>query len=372
VKRISGFLLALMLALIAAAAAQPISRRSVTVEALEQVIGGAPLSDRELAKRLSRLQLNQRMSNSQRTRLAALLPGHRSHTVLDVLADMSESFDPPPAEIAPIPPPDSQARAEIFNRAVRFVQQTINSMPNFLATRATTRFESRRRLYDTGQSITQYDSVFRSADHSSVGVLFRDGAEVENSDHRKPRLGLVSWGEFGPLLSVITADMLKGTVTFHHWERDSGDLIAVFDFQVPIEDSYYIVRYCCNLPGGVKNQLFQVQPAYHGRIAIDSSTGGIVRLVISADLQPPAPIWRADIAIEYGPVELGGKTYICPLRSIAISTAANAFGQAATTLTNPEGASGPADAIGITFLNHTVFENYHLFRGDLRIGSYPK
>lgn len=298
-KRIPGLLLALTLGSIAAAVAQPISRRSVTVEALEQVIGGAHLSDRELAKRLSRLELNQRISNSRRNRLAALLPGERSRAALDVLADMSEFFDPRPADIAPIPPPDSHARAEIFNRAVRFVQQTIHSMPNFLAMRATTRFESRRRLYDTNQSITQYDSLFRSADHASAGVLFRDGAEVvENSDHRKPRPGLVSWGEFGPLLSVITADMLKGTVTFHHLERGSDDFIAVFDFQVPAEDSHYVVRYCCNLPGGIKNRLFQVQPAYHGRIAIDSSTGVIVRLVISADLQPPAPIWRADIAIE--------------------------------------------------------------------------
>jgi hypothetical protein len=109
-----------------------------------------------------------------------------------------------------------------------------------------------------------------------------------------------------------------------------------------------------------------LQPAYHGRVAIDPASGAILRLMVSADLEPEDGITRADVAIEYGPVELGGKTYICPLRSVALSVAAT-IQQAAATLSNPAAPSGGLNDIGITSLNHTVFEEYHLFRGDMRM-----
>jgi hypothetical protein len=48
-----------------------------------------------------------------------------------------------------------------------------------------------------------------------------------------------------------------------------------------------------------------------------------MRIVINADLDeerdPDVPLIRSQLLVEYGPVELGGKTYICPLRSVTIS-----------------------------------------------------
>lgn len=139
--------------------------------------------------------------------------------------------------------------------------------------------------------------------------------------------------------------------------------------------SNYVVRFCCRLhyefAQGTTKPDYQLQPAYHGRIAIDPTSGAILRLVVSADLKPEEVISRADVAIEYGPVDLGGKTYICPLASVALSVAP-AIGQAAVTLSNPAAPSGGFNSIGITALNHTVFEGYHLFRGDVRIVPDPE
>jgi hypothetical protein len=55
--------------------------------------------------------------------------------------------------------------------------------------------------------------------------------------------------------------------------------------------------------------------------------------------------------VEYGPVEIGGKTYTCPIRSVSISLNYDAF--ARTPETN--------------LLNDVTFADYHLFRPESRI-----
>jgi hypothetical protein len=353
--RNSGSLLLFVALTIPAFAADPPGRQSITVAQLEQNLSASHASDRDVARRLSGFELVQCLSGQRRAHLAATLPGEQSRAALNVLADFSQFLDPPVDEIVPTFPPDAPARVQIFNRVVAFVESAMHNMPNLLATRDTSRFESYRHVTDTGQSILVKETPFRPADHGSVTVLYRDGTEVVETGASKVRSrGLNSWGEFGPLLGVIVADMLKGKVVFHHWEQTPAGRLAVFDFEVPKDQSHYVVRYCCRYTSSRVDPTLQLQPAYHGRVAIDTSSGAILRMVLSADLQPADIITRADVAIEYGPVELGGKTYICPLRSVALSVAGTA-------------ALAGLNVIGVTALNHTAFEDYHLFRGDMRL-----
>jgi len=70
---------------------------------------------------------------------------------------------------------------------------------------------------------------------------------------------------------------------------------------------------------------------------------------------------RSDIMIEYGPVEIGGKTYICPVRSVSISR-----GRSVTLLTEWDESFrtyGPY----ATMLNDVAFEGYHIFRAKSRM-----
>jgi VWFA-related protein len=53
------------------------------------------------------------------------------------------------------------------------------------------------------------------------------------------------------------------------------------------------------------------------RAGLTPSDGSFLRLTLQADLKPSYPIAVADILVEYGPVEIGGKTYICPVKSVA-------------------------------------------------------
>ena len=65
--------------------------------------------------------------------------------------------------------------------------------------------------------------------------------------------------------------------------------------------------------------------------------------------------------IEYGPVEIGGKTYICPLRSVTI-----ARGRSVRVLSNWDEtfmSYGPY----ATMLNDISFDRYHMFRSDSHV-----
>ena len=90
-----------------------------------------------------------------------------------------------------------------------------------------------------------------------------------------------------------------------------------------------------------------------------------MRIVINADLNeerdPDVPLIRSQIMVEYGPEELGGKTYICPQRSVEISRGRSGreiyeWGMAFRLYGYFE-----------TMINDVTFGGYHKFGSEARI-----
>jgi hypothetical protein len=110
------------------------------------------------------------------------------------------------------------------------------------------------------------------------------------------------------------------SLVWSHREQGATGPEAVFSYAVPAEKSHYLVEYCC-VYGKDRKKLvhFKEFSAYQGQIAVDPSNGTILRLVLRVDPKPTDPFVKADIVVEYGPVKIGGKTYICPVRSVALS-----------------------------------------------------
>ncbi len=52
-------------------------------------------------------------------------------------------------------------------------------------------------------------------------------------------------------------------------------------------------------PGG---KIEEIYPGYHGEIAIDPSTGAILRISLLAELPPPYQAMQTAILVEYAPV----------------------------------------------------------------------
>jgi hypothetical protein len=106
------------------------------------------------------------------------------------------------------------------------------------------------------------------------------------------------------------------------------------------------------------NTVDTLHPAYHGEISIDPETGDIFRVTEIADMAPPREKTQAKLLVEYAPVTLGDRDYICPVRGVAMIRVPTS---ADPTLQSPD-----LPALQ-TYLNDELFTEYHLFRAESRI-----
>jgi len=303
-------------------------------EELEQVLDAARgKPDTKVAEQLSGLELTDRLSAVSHLRDIANMLGPHAKQAFLVLADKSALLDPPASEIPSLEVPDGEAQRRMIALTVDYVKQMIHQMPNLFATRSTTSLEEDFWDGKTLHPIGKFSTV----------VLYRDGRETHKSTlvrvgekKQPPNLptsevpGLTTIGEFGPILSIAMMDAPHGDLVWKRWEAGAEGPEAVFSYAVSAENSHYRVDEICS--------------AYRGEFAINPATGAILRLVIRADPEIGMALLRADIAVEYGPVRLGDKTYICPVKSIAISR---------RLLTG--------------WLNDVVFDQYHLYRATSRV-----
>jgi hypothetical protein len=338
-------------------AASPIS-----VAELEQLLAAAPAQgDAHLARKLSNLELTQRLSSVKLSRWLNALPGPKSQQALLALADMSAFLDLPPAEIPATAAPDSAAQRRMLSLSRDYISETIRQLPNLFATRATISYQESLWEHWTAETgLIRYQPL-RAVGRYRADVLYRDGGEEAHSEapkHTTRPPGLETSGEFG-LLGTVLEDAVQSKLYWSHWEQGAAGSVAVYRYSVPAEKSHYEVGSSWVRDAKGNRVVFQQFSGYRGEIAIDPSTGTILRLVLRADTKPTDPLIKADILVEYGPIVLDGKTYICPLRSAALSVAAG------TQAFSPQGQ--PAPRLLQTSLNDVAFERYHLFHADAKI-----
>ena len=266
------------------------------------------------------------------------------------IADEAAFLDLPAADLLDLPAPGRAAQGRMVSRAAAFVATTVSRMPDFMATRTTTRFQDAYVMRSIEKHLIAVEG-FRFIDRHEVAAVYRDGQEVDQGlkatrpeEKIKKKPGLHSWGEFGPLLGVVVADILKGKISWSHWEQTIEGPAAVFQFAVEADKSSYIVRYCCVLKGGRSSE-FTSTPAYHGEIALEPATGAVLRIVLKTDLSPDVvDLRRADLAVDYKRIDIGGRSYILPTRSISLWKTPT-----------------------VVAINDVVFDHYHQFRGEMRI-----
>jgi VWFA-related protein len=357
----------------------------VTVEQLERMLANdRAKSDAELAKQLGDLELSERVISARLEQLQTNLPGEKSRKALVALADTSAFLEPPSTDIPATARPDAATQRHILSLTVDYLGKTLPLLPNLFAARDTVRFETRA---ESLQGIDSADNPLREASKSRVTVLYRDGREFVDAGAGKdkkphaPDKGLTTWGEFGPILGTVLIDAARSRLAWSHWELAASGPQAVFHYSVPKEKSHYDVRFCCVAEAyGFESSVVTERVGYHGEITVDPDSGTILRLTVLADIDPENPIGQADIAVEYGPVAIGGKTYFCPVRGIALAKSPDlkavqnalipspAAGAARTAPTLQRAslasiAEGPRQ----TLLNDVAFREFHLFRADSKL-----
>lgn len=365
-----------LVALLALSIQTECSAQGITVKQLEhQLSAPAPtgsdhaevpvavLQDATLATQIANIQLSERLTPAT---LDSIVKQHtfgpRTQRELQLLADRSALMDPPASEQPDQPVPDPHQQQHMLDAARVYVFQTLTRLPNFFATRTTERFAGiSPEVNKTGKPV--HIGLFpRGA--STREITFRNGREVidpmkaQRSAQTLPPIGLESWGEFGPASAVVLLGATAGTMAFHHWEQEPAGLAAVYRYSVPEEDSKYEVNYACN-----GSNAFHAQPAYHGSLAIDPVSGAILRLTLQADSKPGDPISHVASVIEYGPVNIGDRTYICPIHSLAFSVE-----EVSTCFRDlkDQALVHNRSLVQPLILNRTTFSDYH------RLGSTHK
>ncbi|MFC5863344.1 hypothetical protein ACFPT7_13655 [Acidicapsa dinghuensis] len=290
-------------------------------------------ADKKAAGRLAEVLLTEQLSQD---RFAALVaeaqPGEKTVEQLRMLMDASILMPPPKDEIANDPTPDIETQRAMVERAVQYVKDTLRHLPDFLATRETQSFNNKWMgpTEDKPQLWQMMPLHWVSA--TEERITYRDGAEVSATNGRDRTtsqpiaIGLTTSGEFGQLLGSVLRDAFAGSVRWSRWQLVKGKRVAVFHFAVPKELSHYAVDFCCGYWASEKQWEweFHDRPAYDGEIYLDPDDGVVERITLQVEMAQTAPMASSMIGVWYGPVTIGEKEYVCPVRSVAVSQIRNA------------------------------------------------
>lgn len=359
----------LLLALLSATAR---AQAGMSVADAERLVLAANPHD---AAPLRHIELSERLSSARLARWQAAVKDPNLRSLLQSLADRSAFLPLPKAKIPTAPPPDAAEQKAILQRATEYTASMRPRLPNFLAQRTTTHFEiatlddikheEEAMRFEQGSRAKLAYTTIGDPNHAQrlflVGVsrstvTYRNGEEIRTpepppSKHSLQILdhGLTTSGEFGSILGIVDQDAAAGSIAFDHWEQGPGQLLAVYFYSVPKDKSHVSLSAPSSFPG---LPVQHVNPAYHGEIAIDPADGSIYRIVVHADAELDNPQSLSGVVVEYAPTAIGGKTYICPIHSVAI-------------MSDTESLRDPN--ILRQFINDVTFTDYHLFRSESRI-----
>jgi hypothetical protein len=327
----------------------------VSVAQLTQLVEQAKgKRDGDAAREIEHLKLTERLNSTKLVLLSSELPGAKSRNALRAVGDASVFLELPKAEIPDRAAPDIAEQKRVVSLAVDYLGKTVPKLPNFLARRTTVSFEA---IADE----TRASVPLHQRGEAVATIQYRDGNEVVREDSGKSsatdqQMGLITKGIFGPVLSTVIVDASHGEMKWSHWEAGPRGPMEVFSYRISARQSHYEVSYPAILNTGA--DMSDRKTAYHGEVGVDAATGTILRLMLQADLEPGSPMQRADIMVEYGAVEIGGKSYTCPVRSVSISRGKSLTGSADPRLESMR---------EVTRLNDVVFDQYHVFRSEMRI-----
>lgn len=354
--------------------------KRLTIDQLQQLLDSAARShksDADLTHQLNSIELSQRLTATTLQRLSKPFQGHVPVALtLQLLADQSAFLDPPAEELPHSAPLDSTEQKKQLEAARAFVLQILPNLPNLLATKTTFNFDDSPQVLPKGGWAEREGLHLVGQSKSEVSVR-KESESVSSSDapgHTSAQAGqasggLISWGEFGVTLITVFRDAESGSIVWDHWETGPAGPISVFRYEVPKNASHYelvmptvrsrpMIGTWTGTAGGIQNSsrtvMVHSKPAYHGSLSIDPKTGAILRISLVADLKGDSTLQRGAILVEYGSVTIGDRTFICPTRSLALSSAA------ANVRSTLEGQT-------TLWLNENLFNDYHLFASTSRI-----
>ena len=269
---------------------------------------------------------------------------------------------PPPSDIPTKPALDAAAQKALLDKANEYLAKTYAELPALTATQTTARFQdnveapsSTSGMVGGGREVTTGSAFANPSQY--IRYIGSSEMKMESAGgvvRPQPKQKGARWGENGQIAllgpepnpnTVFREAQDSSGLTFLRWEMINGRATAVFTFAVPKKKSHYAVDYCCfpdvsesgkgTFGSETMKQLSGAAAAggnfqtatdwhdykagnvpYHGELFINPETGIVVRMITIAEFKNTDVVHRENQRIEYGPLRVGDKDLVLPVRKI--------------------------------------------------------
>ncbi len=363
-----GWLLVLVLA-----AAPAWSAKKITVQELKDTLASMHQqnkTDADVAAALKQVELSEQLTLNTMNSLSGDVPGPLSTEQIYVLEARSAMLPPPAADLPTTPALDAAAQKALLDKTADYVNKTYDQLPELSATKTTLRFQ------DNVEAVAASSGMHGSATDVSTGsgvgavnayqfihyinsteshVVSEGGAEKMPSEKDKTPWGankMIALQDPDPSLGTVFKEaQAYGNITWLRWELVNAKPAAVYSFSIPKKKAHLTVNVCCfpdveqagtahftsasgfgagqpggspGASGGAKGNFqtntdwhnFKSNVPYHGEFFIDPDTGIVVRMIVEAELKPSEVVHQQDTRIDYGPVTVGGKMMVLPMKTV--------------------------------------------------------
>jgi hypothetical protein len=359
-----------ILVLSLAAAVQPAwsaGPKKITVQQLRELLAAdqaAKKSDPDTATDLKQSELTEELSFAVMNDMANMVPGPLTTEQMYVLEARSATLPPPAADLPSAAAPDAAAQQAMLAKAADYVSKTYAQLPHLTATEMTARFQDRIEAPpSSGGGLhsgvkSESDPIFDLyASYVRLMNTKTEQVEIENGLPKEPGKDKTQWGTNGMVASVgpppnLTTTMQEltsnGSPKFLRWQTVDGKQAAVYSFAVEKKKTHFGILYCCfpqtdttgtshissgqgvsgagggkSLYGNMQNSAdwhnFKTNAGYHGELFVDPDSGSVVRLITEAEFKPSDFVHSEDIRTDFEPRDIGGKSYIVPIRTFTIA-----------------------------------------------------
>jgi len=329
--------------------------RKITVAELQEMLAAMRKqgkSDADVATALKQVMLSEQLDRATTNSLINEVPGKLATEQMYVFEARSALLPPPPSCIPATPPLDAAKQEALLTKAASYASGTWAQLPSLTATKATLRFQDNvEALADasgirsgstdsnTGLWVNPYNYIHYITSSDTEIALDKGAEKLPRDTNQWGRNKMIESMEPDPDLATIFADARQyGGLKWERWQLVNGKPAAVFSYNVPKKKSKMAVDVCCfplvdqagviSPPDGSRGN-FQTNTewdhykeknvGYHGEFFIDPDTGVIVRMNTIDEQKSSDMVHQLDTRIDYGPVAVGGKALILPIRSFLIT-----------------------------------------------------
>lgn len=233
-------------------------------------------------------------------------------------------------------PAYTPALSGLIAKTKEWSQSFTQGLPNFVCRQLTTRYQEESK-----------SSGFQAIDIVTATVVYEDGHEsyrdITVGGHKVNKKmeeigGSTSTGEFASTLASLFSDYTQADFRRAQTTYVGQTPAVIYDFKVQLKHSDWRI-----VVGGQ-----MLQPAYSGSVWIDSSTGHVRRIEMSANNIPKDfPLDTVEWAVDYDHVSLAaGLTFLLPVHAENLSCV-----RGSTVCTK----------------NAVDFRNYHKYSGESTI-----